>query len=147
MEDASFIGIQFLRCNSQYACPVDVVNANVTISSSVFDELKGKLCGVIAAHNSRLSLESMTFHKNEAKEGGAVVALKGSKVTVLGCTFDDNESTDENGSAITILEEASAIILDSSFTRNRANYGGAIFASSSNAAENVVIDLLHWKMQ
>lgn len=82
--------------------------------------------------DTHANIANCTFTDNRAESGGAI-SVGASSVTILNCTFDNNIAEDRGG-AIDNGGGTTLIIQGSTFTRNTAQYGGALFTSYSYAA-------------
>ena len=82
----------------------------------------------------RLSVNSLTFTRGAAENGGAIRLRDGAKVTVTRSNFNLNEAT--NGGAISMVDDNVSLSVDGSgFVRNSVkDYGGAIHALRGEAS-------------
>jgi hypothetical protein len=77
------------------------------------------------------AVRESTFTGNLANQaGGGLCAAPGGNVTVLDCTFEDNQADD--GGGLAVAEGAAATVAGCTFTRNDADYGGGIYADQAD---------------
>lgn len=83
-----------------------------------------------------LTVANGMFYGNFALSGGAIWA--GDELTVEGCTFENNNSSDEGGA---IHASADATIRGSTFASNRSAVGGAVHARSESPLRASLLQL------
>ena len=101
--------------------------------------------GVRVAESSHVVAVESSFRScySYGGEGGAVWIGAGSSGAFENCTFDDNDAGflsgesigyDRSGGAIAVMKSSALWIVDSTFTRNYAQYGGALWLSYDGSA-------------
>ena len=94
--------------------------------------------GAINLHASGVSVNNTKFTDNVAHEGGAMyVSGEGFTNFVLNSVFTGNNATNGHGGAIEWVS-AEGHIEFSNFTRNSADYGGAIFFNGESHNSSVI---------
>ena len=94
--------------------------------------------GAISLYDSDVFVSNSTFTSNKAKNGGAISILNGmANLTVENCSFTSNFASEMGGALEidalnTYTTRYFALVSNSTFTENSANYGGAIVAGDSN---------------
>ena len=131
--------------NGDYVVGAVTSLGKTTISqNSYFVNNSGRWGGAITTSGSslsgkkvnELSISDSTFSKNGGLYGAGIF-IEGSKFTITSCVFDSNTASgkgnmtpnDNNGAAIEVTNTDKAItgtIYKSTFTNNKAQYGGAI---------------------
>ncbi|KAH8075006.1 alpha-ketoglutarate-dependent dioxygenase alkB-like protein [Aureococcus anophagefferens] len=101
--------------------------------------------GVRVAESSHVVAVESSFRScySYGGEGGAAWIGAGSSGAFENCTFDDNDAGflsgesigyDRSGGAIAVMKSSALWIVDSTFTRNYAQYGGALWLSYDGSA-------------
>ncbi|WP_427832368.1 Ig-like domain repeat protein [Methanobrevibacter intestini] len=131
--------------NGDYVVGAVTSLGKTTISqNSYFVNNSGRWGGAITTSGSslpgkkvnELSISDSTFSKNGGLYGAGIF-IEGSKFTITSCVFDSNTASgkgnmtpnDNNGAAIEVTNTDKSItgtISKSTFTNNKAQYGGAI---------------------
>ena len=131
--------------NGDYVVGAVTSLGKTTISqNSYFVNNSGRWGGAITTSGSslpgkkvnELSISDSTFSKNGGLYGAGIF-IQGSKFSITSCVFDSNTASgkgnmtpnDNNGAAIEVTNTDKAItgtIYKSTFTNNKAQYGGAI---------------------
>ena len=123
---------------------VTSLGKTIISQNSYFVNNSGRWGGAITTSGSslpgkkvnELSISDSTFSKNGGLYGGSIF-IQGSKFSITSCVFDSNTASgkgnmtpnDNNGAAIEVTNTDKAItgtISKSTFTNNKAQYGGAI---------------------
>lgn len=86
----------------------------------------------LAADSSSVEAVDCDFTGNRAARGAAVYLLR-SRLTATDCVFSGNV-VDDRGGALYALLDSTAVFFGSSFTRNEARRGGAVYAYQSEVA-------------
>jgi predicted outer membrane repeat protein len=102
--------------------------ANLTVKNCTFTGNTADEGGAIW-NNGEMTVTGSTFTDNTAtKAGGGAIFNKGIILTVIGSNFHDNTATNGSGGAIGSISGRTFNVTDSTFTNNFAyNYGGAIY--------------------
>lgn len=145
VDDVTVSGIQFVECDAPAKqSPIFVERSAVSFLNCEFENNHGINGGVISAHSSTLTLDRSTFRSNRAEmDGGSIFADDGSTVAVSSCLFEENTSGRQGGS-IRLFNGTSATFINSSFTRNKAESGGAIHATSFEEFAQIEIEGCHF---
>ena len=123
---------------------VTSLGKTIISQNSYFVNNSGRWGGAITTSGSslpgkkvnELSISDSTFSKNGGLYGAGIF-IQGSKFSITSCVFDSNTASgkgnmtpnDNNGAAIEVTNTDKAItgtISESTFTNNKAQYGGAI---------------------
>ena len=123
---------------------VTSLGKTIILQNSYFVNNSGRWGGAITTSGSslpgkkvnELSISDSTFSKNGGLYGAGIF-IQGSKFSITSCVFDSNTASgkgnmtpnDNNGAAIEVTNTDKAItgtISKSTFTNNKAQYGGAI---------------------
>ena len=94
--------------------------------------------GAISLYDSDVFVTNCAFASNKAKNGGAISVLNGmANLTVINSSFSDNFALNTGGALDigalnTYAIRYFAVVANSTFTSNTADYGGAIIAGDSN---------------
>jgi|GEM_PF-871442 len=86
-----------------------------------------------ALYNSGIStITGCSFSTNASinGDGGAIFSESGS-LTVTECSFSNNRTFTGGGGAINIFNSSEVNLIDSTFTGNKATFGGAIYSSKN----------------
>lgn len=85
---------------------------------------------LILTNNADVSISDSSFIGNKAGNGGAAFCKLSSKLTLISCHFELNESSDKkfgDGGALLLADYAEVIVKECSFVNNKAkDTGGAI---------------------
>ena len=130
--------------NGDYVVGAVATIGDATISDSYFVNNSGRWGGAITTSGSSLPgkkvneliISDSTFSKNGGLYGAGIF-IQGSKFSITSCVFDSNTASgkgnmtpnDNNGAAIEVTNTDKSItgtISKSTFTNNKAQYGGAI---------------------
>ena len=103
--------------------------SQLLVTNCVFDDnISGRLGSAIdAAFNVTLEVKATNFTWNRAAIGGAIDVALQVYLQMTNCLFDDNVSEVEGG-AITVLQNSTLHIQQTTFVGNKAQYAGAICA-------------------
>lgn len=102
--------------------------------------------GAISLYESDVFVINSTFTSNSAKKGGAIHILEGmANLTVINSSFDKNAVSDTGGALnVEALDSYNtryyADIINSSFIKNTAVSGGAIYGSDNNITDSRFIN-------
>ena len=107
-------------------------NTKNTIENSDFESNHAKKWGGAIFSNGELDVSGTRFAKNEANDGGAVLAIAKAKLSKN--TFTSNHAT-ELGGAVVVVNVAD--IANTTFESNKAQNGGAIAISSKDAKVDI----------
>eukprot|EP00210_Caulerpa_lentillifera_P005475 g5235.t1 len=122
-------------------------SSEASIVRCSFDTNSALVGGAIYMHSSSLNSTDSRYSNNRAQNGGGMYLYHGIYFIFSNATFQNNTAV-ENGGAISIVSnDRSAITLqvtDSTFTQNRASYGGGLHAerqtmNSANCASSGAI--------
>ena len=108
--------------------------SDIIITDSLFEGNTGSKGGAIKAqgHGGNITLDGNKFIRNKALYGGAIFCSKCLIVIMNGNSFIDN-SCEMAGGALTVVNGNLSITDDAHFCNNKANAGGAIYLSKSDA--------------
>ena len=107
-------------------------NTKNTIENSDFESNHAEKWGGAIFSNGELDVSGTSFTKNEANDGGAVLAIAKAKLSKN--TFTSNHAT-ELGGAVVVVNVAD--IANTTFESNKAQNGGAIAISSKDAKVDI----------
>ena len=115
--------------NSNTSVALD--NSKVLTENCTFHNNSSPLNGgaLYVQEHSSLNLSNTTFLYNSAASGGAVSADSYSVLRICNCSFSNNIAL-SNGGGLLLMVNATANIVNTTFTENEANDGGAILAIS-----------------
>ena len=114
-------------------------NGNTNINDSVFTANHAyERGGAINLHASAVNVNNSKFFDNTAIDGGALF-VSGSGITnyVLYSVFEGNNATGGHGGAIEWIA-SEGYIEASNFTRNSADYGGALYFNGASHNSSVI---------
>jgi hypothetical protein len=81
--------------------------------------------GALFINSSAVTLETCRFIGNSADYSGGAVRAMGADPVITGCRFESNQAV-AGGGALDLSYSASALVTDTSFLANQADYGGAL---------------------
>ncbi len=116
----------FGRSGACVYLPTSAGGSTITNSTFSWNSTSTNSPGVMANEVDGLSISDCTFNNNSVVRG-AFYALRSNNVMMEKCTFDINVNTEGPGAAMWVYNTENMTILNSTFTNNRANYGGAIY--------------------
>jgi len=118
---------------------IHAISTTCNISNSTFDGNYSAKDGggMYVSDGSNCNITNSTFGTNTSDNDGGGMLVKGSDVTITGCTFSDNEAGAAGG-GIKGVDDSGLIIINSTFSGNQANGGdgGAISASGGTLNMN-----------
>lgn len=89
--------------------------------------------GAVYVDHSSPTVSACTFRDNRAHGGGAMWVYNSSNPDILGCVFDGNACTGQNGGALLIGQASAPLIDDCTFTGNSsAAFGGAMLCYTNS---------------
>ncbi len=110
---------------------VNATVKNLTFTNGMVTGSDGRGGAIAAWDYSTLQVENCNFNNNSAWQNGAIYVGYGSKATVLGSSFDNNNGTlgdsGFSGGAIGTYGSGVLVVKDSKFTNNKGVNGGAIY--------------------
>ena len=125
-------GCQFKHLEAPIGAAVSAKSASVLVVNSTFEKNIGYKTGAICSNGSTVELMNSSFTANVINgtgEGGAIYVYL-SKIKTFGCWFENN--TASIGGAVFIFghfnDNRAQYLEQSTFVRNRAPIGAAIFA-------------------
>lgn len=123
--DLKLSGIEIQHGNSSQGV-LSLEKSNVSISNTVFFNCYGFIGGAISSHDSSIDIRSSKFIKNQASQGAAIYANRGT-ITISNTIFESNVAHVAGG-AIHTYSKLNLSGTNVTFVNNRAmSYGGAIY--------------------
>lgn len=111
-------------------------NSNIIIDRSTFT---GNSVSGVFVYKVNLTVMNSNFSDNRAISGAAINAVRCHSVQIIGCTFANNDATNEyggiwfgNGGALRTYLCETVLISSSHFINNSAVYAGAILCHDGN---------------
>lgn len=80
---------------------------------------------------SSIQIEGATFEANSARSGAGALSLLGEQISISGSTFTDNLAS-ESSRGGALYTSSDTTISSSTFTGNKAGFGGAIYALTAD---------------
>ena len=138
--NASVINSNFTNNNAFYggALFVGSKSGNTNITNSTFTKNNADVDGgAINLQASAVTLNDTRFYENTAiRNGGALyVGGEGTTNKIYDSKFDENKAGNDGGAIF--WRAYAGHIADSNFTRNSANYGGAIYLNGVSSNTNI----------
>lgn len=121
---------------SKYGGAIDVFSGSAIIDNSRFENNSAAVYGGAIYAASTVNVTDSIFRKNSANQGGAIYSSLNTNGIIANSTFDQNTATGKGGAlyfdAISgiQIENSGMEIVNSEFTNNSANQGGAIYSYS-----------------
>lgn len=105
-----------------------------TVSDTTFENNEANWGGALFA-SKKITLNGSSFERNGAKkDGGAIYANNANNSVIEGCNFKNNSAPNEKaakqGGAIYVTSSNSFSIKNNTFTKNAAQFGGALFVNN-----------------
>ncbi|HJI97978.1 MAG TPA: Ig-like domain repeat protein [Methanobrevibacter smithii] len=135
-------GSNFTNNKAQYGGAIYICEGNIAISDSLFENNSGRWGGALSVMGGESSsatnfidIDGTKFVNNSALYGGAMFVW-GSNYSISNSVFDNNSAfgkgnmtpNNNNGGALVVTQgniPISGTIINSNFTNNKAQYGGA----------------------
>ena len=135
-------GSNFTNNKAQYGGAIYICEGNIAISDSLFENNSGRWGGALSVMGGEFSIatnfidiDGTKFVNNSALYGGAMFVW-GSNYSISNSVFDNNSAfgkgnmtpNNNNGGALVVTQgniPISGTIINSNFTNNKAQYGGA----------------------
>ncbi len=110
------------------AIATTTTNGSLCVKNSTFQKNKASLSGgAIHSEGVRTKIQTSLFSENSATQGGAT-AINAAPATITGCHFKSNMA-DIRAGALLVPTGQLTTIGHTSFTRNEASKGGAIYGT------------------
>jgi len=105
---------------------IHATNTTCNISNSTFDDNYSAKDGggMYVSDDINCNITNSTFNGNTSDNDGGGMLVKGSNVTITGCTFSDNQAGAAGGGINGGGAGGLVIIINSTFSGNQANGGG-----------------------
>jgi hypothetical protein len=126
----------FSNCSTTYEGGAIHADGTVYVTSSSFSNCSATNAGgaiYAYTYSSTVTITTSTFSNCSAAYGGAIYALEGSFLPISSSTFSNCSATSGNGGAIYTTSSSTVTVTSSTFSNCAADYGGAIYSSSSTA--------------
>ena len=122
---------------------IHVVNSNISISNTLFENNTADLGGAVLCENSSISINNCSFFNNFAIQDGGGLYTSYSTASINHTWFINNSAIKPNAyaGAVQILLNSTSAIENSMFINNSAGYGGGavdIYKAHKNCIKNTV---------
>ena len=122
--------------NAGFISAVFKINAdNVAIYNVTFVNNSANSGGAIFVAGSNFTVSGCSFINNTAESGGAIF-VAGSNFTVNNCSFINNTAGNRGGAIYDTCDKSGLTVSNSSFFKNSASEGNAIYSNSNVVAND-----------
>ena len=109
------------------------IDISVNISSCIFENNIAPMGGAIQIKGNNVKIVNSIFNGNSANEtDGGALFIVGNEALIINSTFDKNFAKDIGAGVL--INGSDVSILNSSFNRNIASFGAAVYVVGSNAS-------------
>ncbi len=143
--DTTFNGLTIRDGNNgSYGGGFHISNSSPVITNSIVtSNTAGRAGGVyVSTSGSTVTISDTTLSGNTSSfNGGAVYLESGASAVITNSTFHDNAVSGGNGAGVYMTSSADAALTvsGSTFTKNTATYGGAIYANTTGGNVSITV--------